>query len=350
MSQVIKFRDNIEICISNNGSSDNTKEVVATFEEKYFDLIKYSENEKNLGFDINVLKVVGMAEGEFVWSISDDDLIVENGFKQVINFLIKNKDKKMGGMVVKFNSYGTDPKTGKQIKYQSFVNKNKPETYGGLSFVEMLRDNIPYQGLSVLIFNNSLLKKILIEKKDLAEKGIGTGQFHSWLFFLLFILNKEARCHVLNKAIVVSLSKTRYPMKKYINLICCWKIKFFDSLLSVIDKSEKDIIEAVKNMRGNPSLSIIYIVALYKAFGMVNFASYVECMKLSFKYLFFVKAFFVSVCLAIILMTPSNIVEKICKLSLKFRFKTREERESNWLETCIVFSSWRKISATQEAK
>lgn len=339
VSQALQFRDNIEICISNNSSTDNTREVIMIFKGKYPDLIRYNENKENLGAERNFLKVFGMAEGKFTWACSDDDLLVENGLGKVIEFIRENKDEKMGGVIIKFSSYIIDAKTGKRIKYQSSVNKNRPEAYGGLSFVEMLQDNVPYQGLSVLIFNNILLKKILREKQDLVKEGIGTNQFHSWLFFLLFLSNREARCYILNKSIVISpdtASKTRFMAEDYVNLIYTWRIKFFDNLLSIIDKSEKDIIGAIKKLRRHPILSIMYIMALYKAFGMINLTSCIKCLKFSFKHLSFVNALLISIFLVVILITPSIIVKKICKLSLKFRFKSKEERESNWLETCTT--------------
>lgn len=341
--QVLKFRDEIEICISDNGSSDNTKEVAMAFQEKYPDLIKYRENEKNLGYDINFLKVVSMAEGEFVWTCSDDDLPVKNGVKNVIEFIKENKGKKIGGMVIKFNSYVVDTRTGKRIKYQSSVDKNKPEMYGGLNCLEMLKDDLPYQGLSVLIFNNRLLKKILREKQDLVKKGINTLSIHSWLFFLSFLLNKEAKCYVLNKTIMISpdtASKYKYLMEDFFGLIYKGRILFFGNLLSIVDRLDKEIINAIKKLRGYPVLSFIYIMALYKAFGIINYTSCVKCIKFSFKHLSLVMALLILASLIIILIIPSGIVKKICKLSLRVRPKTKEEVESNWTETCIAVASW----------
>ena len=63
-----------EICISDNGSNDNTKEIV--FNAKKSIYINYSKNESNLGIPRNFLKVVSMAVGEFVWLIGDDDLLL----------------------------------------------------------------------------------------------------------------------------------------------------------------------------------------------------------------------------------------------------------------------------------
>ncbi|MDC3040572.1 glycosyltransferase family 2 protein [Flavobacteriaceae bacterium] len=65
-----------EICISDNGSNDNTKEVVNNAKKKI--KINYNRNESNIGIARNFLKVVSMAKGEFTWLIGDDDLLLPN--------------------------------------------------------------------------------------------------------------------------------------------------------------------------------------------------------------------------------------------------------------------------------
>ena len=341
--QILEYEEEVEVCISNNGSTDNTREIVKKFKEKHPGLIKYNENEINLGFDRNVLKVVNMPKGEFVWTFADDDLIVKNGFKEVIGFIKEKKDKEMGGMVIKFSSYTTDRETGKEIKYTTSVVGNKPETYGGLSCLEMLQDDNSYNGLSEIIFNNELLKKILMEKQDLVRKGIGTHHLHTWLFFLLFLLNREAKFYVLNKNIAISpdtMSKAMYMMDDHLELLYRGRIQFYNNLLSIIDKSEKDIIRAIKRLRRHPIFSIIHIMGLYKAFGEANYNSCVQSIKLSFKYLSFIKALFILISLIMISIIPSRFVKKLWKLSLRFRSRTKKKIEATWLETCIAFGSW----------
>jgi len=68
-----------EICISDNGSNDNTKEVVNNAKKEI--RINYNRNESNLGIARNFLKVVSMAKGEFVWLIGDDDLLLPHSLE-----------------------------------------------------------------------------------------------------------------------------------------------------------------------------------------------------------------------------------------------------------------------------
>ena len=348
VSQVSEVRDKVEICISNNGSTDNTREVVMNFKKKYPDLIKYNENEENLGFDKNLLKVMNMAGGKFVWTFSDDDLIVKDGIKRVIKLIEKNKDKKVGGMAVKDSSYVFDFKAGKKIKYHSSVDENKPQTYGGAGLVKILQGDVPYRFISALLFNNKLLKKILGEKPDLVKRGIGSYYFHSWIYLLMFLLNKDAEYRVLNEDIVTTpdaVPKYKFIMEDHFELIYKGNFKFFDNLLSIASGADKYIKDTIKKKKKRSILDIILAMALFKAFGVYNYISCARCIKLSFKYFPFFNAIFISVSLILVSIIPSPIIKKLYKIYLKFRLK--EKAESAWLETYTQFTYWNQSDSNR---
>ena len=75
-----------EICISDNCSIDDTEAVVEDF--KSFLPVKYLRNVKNLGIPRNFLNVVEMADGDFVWLIGDDDLLMPDAITRVL-FMIR---------------------------------------------------------------------------------------------------------------------------------------------------------------------------------------------------------------------------------------------------------------------
>ena len=56
---------NFEVCISDNGSVENPEPII----EKYKKLfkVKFNRNKKNLGFALNAIKTVDMAEGEYIY-------------------------------------------------------------------------------------------------------------------------------------------------------------------------------------------------------------------------------------------------------------------------------------------
>ena len=66
--------NSFQICISDNNSSDNTASIVQQAPARLN--IKYNNHSANVGFARNLLKVVSMADGEYVWVIGDDDLLM----------------------------------------------------------------------------------------------------------------------------------------------------------------------------------------------------------------------------------------------------------------------------------
>jgi glycosyltransferase involved in cell wall biosynthesis len=70
-----------EICVSDNGSTDDTQEVVRAAQERL--PIRYRRNETNQGIPRNFLAVVDMAQGEFAWLLGDDDLLVPNAIAEL---------------------------------------------------------------------------------------------------------------------------------------------------------------------------------------------------------------------------------------------------------------------------
>ena len=74
-----------QVCVSDNNSSDETKNVVH-HAQSFID-IKYHKNTSNIGIPRNFLNVVSMADGEFIWLIGDDDLIMPNAISELYELL-----------------------------------------------------------------------------------------------------------------------------------------------------------------------------------------------------------------------------------------------------------------------
>lgn len=79
-----KIKEGVEVVISDNGSTDNTTEVVKEYQSK-FDNIIYNRNEKNIGFDRNLLKVVEKSTGQYCLTIGDDDGFFPNSFSILLD-------------------------------------------------------------------------------------------------------------------------------------------------------------------------------------------------------------------------------------------------------------------------
>lgn len=86
------FQD-FEIVISNNCSTDETEEVVLSFNDPR---IRYFRNKTNIGAEPNMRKAISYARGKYLFTMGDDDFILfENTLKRVKGIL----EKKMYGFI-----------------------------------------------------------------------------------------------------------------------------------------------------------------------------------------------------------------------------------------------------------
>lgn len=79
----------IEIFVSDNASTDGTKEFVETIQKENSNL-KYYRNVENLGMDGNFHNCFRKAQGRFLWMLSDDDLLFENAVETVLHVIERN--------------------------------------------------------------------------------------------------------------------------------------------------------------------------------------------------------------------------------------------------------------------
>ena len=75
--------------MSDNCSSDGTKELVSSYIER-FPALQYYRNTENLGFNGNMLKLITYAKGEYAWITGDDDVINLETFGTILNTLRAN--------------------------------------------------------------------------------------------------------------------------------------------------------------------------------------------------------------------------------------------------------------------
>lgn len=83
--------NSIEIVISDNASTDNTTELVKTYQEKYKNII-YIRNNENLWFDRNLDNAITNANWKYCLIIWDDDWFFEWALIKVLNILKTNNN------------------------------------------------------------------------------------------------------------------------------------------------------------------------------------------------------------------------------------------------------------------
>lgn len=75
----------VQVCISDNCSTDETGQVIDDATKRL--RIKYRRNDANLGLARNFVEVAQMADGEFVWIIGDDDLLIPGACENIVGLI-----------------------------------------------------------------------------------------------------------------------------------------------------------------------------------------------------------------------------------------------------------------------
>lgn len=75
LPQLQRVKDEVEVLVSDNCSSDNTNLVVEEAVIEYKIDISYSRNEENIGGNKNMAKVVSKSHGKYVFIMGDDDYL-----------------------------------------------------------------------------------------------------------------------------------------------------------------------------------------------------------------------------------------------------------------------------------
>ncbi len=328
LPQLKKTEGEVEVCISNNSSTDNTREVAMKFKEKYPDLIKYNENKVNLGVDRNILKVIGMSQGDFVWLFGDDDCIADNGLNKVINFIKENCREDTGLIILRLRTYFIDKQTGKRTILVDTSDKNKPKAFEidkkdiiGLSF-----PSIAF--ISILVFNNKPLKKMLIEDKALMEQGVGTSHIQMALFALMFLKYHYLNGIVFNEVIVNQEMPQYYKYSVEDKFMLHYKMQKKLNNLLLSNKYMNDdysplIIKRDRRLR-REFITDMMVMRTFKTF---NCFSYSGCLRLFFQQAMFIDALLFSFVFLILFLIPPKILTSLYKVLLmikygkKWRFK-----------------------------
>lgn len=93
-----ELESSVEICISDNASSDGTNDVVADLQSSLSVRIVYYRNETDIGLVRNILAVVERASGDFCWLLGSDDTLSEGAITEVVRMLEQHPDT--AGMTV----------------------------------------------------------------------------------------------------------------------------------------------------------------------------------------------------------------------------------------------------------
>ena len=117
-----QYNHELEICVSNNASTDYTSEVIEAWSSSLS--LKSIVSPSNLGATQNAINVCALATGRYILVIGDDDAIIHAGFDKLISLL--QYDSSLGWLlldVVNSNGDSLFPASFRPGLYNTFRSK-----------------------------------------------------------------------------------------------------------------------------------------------------------------------------------------------------------------------------------
>lgn len=200
--------ENVIIYISDNASPDNTRQVVEGFQRQTGVRIVYSRNDSNIGLSKNLLNVMAMGKGRFVWTLGDDEVVAENSVPNLVKVL-RERDP---GFVLMFDArYPWPlPKPGLYADYRAFAR-------------ECIKLDNAHALAEHTLLSSNLYRSEHFDAK-FGEQNIGTWFPHMFGFLRPLLKNKMSVLIPDFPVISIREEERSVPSDgKWANLDECWK-------------------------------------------------------------------------------------------------------------------------------
>ena len=166
-SVLIQTYDNFEFIIIDDCSTDNSLEIIRSYDDERIVILK---NEKNMGITKSLNRGLSVATGEFVARMDADDICLPKRFEKQVDFLRENTDVIVCGTAAEF--------VGEWQKHNSnrIVLRNIPKR--DQYRIHLLFGNYPNIVHSSAMFNNTKLQEHGIRYN---EKYIYAQDYRMWI-------------------------------------------------------------------------------------------------------------------------------------------------------------------------
>lgn len=162
----------IEVCVSDNNSSDNTEKVVNKYVDSNLN-IKYHKNINNIGADRNFLKSVEISNGKYAWILGADDILLEQALIKIFEWIESDKYDILLGDRLNIDLLGKEKNIQHWAIEKAIVSNKNYSPFIDNSY----KLGAVFSYISSIIFKK---KKWDIEKEKLdLEQFIGTCYIHS---------------------------------------------------------------------------------------------------------------------------------------------------------------------------
>lgn len=229
IDQAVIYGDQVEIIIGDDYSTDNTRNILLDYSQKYPNLINLVFNEKNLGVVNNYFNLMSRCSGKYIMECAGDDYWLPDKMNIQIEYMEEHSDV---GMCC-----------GKVIKYYEDIEKySVPSIYEGLTV-----------DFDSLLYSNSIFAVTVCIRRDVVIEYISSvnplsknwimEDYPMWLWIsqnrLIHVLN---RCFSVYRIRMESISHPNNLQKELLFLENTTSIREFYSR----NEADKEIIRTIQ--------------------------------------------------------------------------------------------------------
>jgi glycosyltransferase involved in cell wall biosynthesis len=188
-----ELRNDIEVLVSNNCSTDNTSEIINGFLRRGCP-ISYYYNVENIGPDKNFLQCIEKAQGKYVLLLGDDDILLPGAISAIIEMLKKNNF----GMVYIAN---------KPIKFKEKIPATKVIVKNKITAIAYSNNNLFIRKASYFL---TFMSGAVFNKELLYDLSYYDKYINSYLlqitFFLTAILRAQANLFIVDPMLATKVN------------------------------------------------------------------------------------------------------------------------------------------------
>lgn len=187
----------IQVCISDNASTDGTEDLIYQWRQKSQIPFVYSKNEHNMGFDLNIIKAISLAEGKYCWFMGDDDALVPGAINRILSEIELGYDIYLCNRIECL----TDLEPYEEKNW--LLARIKDTVYDFSSEETSLRYFEHAQSLgAVFSFLSSIIvSRVRLEQIVYNDRFINSGYYH--VYYLLSLINKNSKLKYIKSHLIL---------------------------------------------------------------------------------------------------------------------------------------------------
>lgn len=172
-----EFAEQIEICIADNASTDNTSVMIEEWRQKTTVNIVYFKNTENIGPDRNYLKAVSLATADYCWLFGSDDTLAPSALESMLQNINSNYD------IYLVNRMDCDHKMNPM--YQTYLlSKEQSSQAFNLSipsgFIDYMKHGTSIGALFTYL-SSIIIRRKCWESVEIDNSFIGSAYSHSYI-------------------------------------------------------------------------------------------------------------------------------------------------------------------------